>query len=361
MLWQYCEKELEKFLKFLNCYHPTIKFTANYSRKDINFLEVSVRKKNNQLDTDLYIKPKDTHQYLRASSCHVYHSKKSILNSQVLRLNRICSENSFYDKCCNELEIWLRERGYSDKLVRQQIFKARNRKRKDILNNIKDYKLVLNITYHPNFSNLKDIVSLLHLLLTPDQEHQHVFHQVPIISFRRAKSFKDILVRAKVPPVQKNEGFCGPCQKSRYDICEHIVINDSFKSITTQKTYFIRPPDLKFSAKNVVYLFTRKTCSKECTGSTENFRSWFNNYRRARRNFLKRKKVEQESFNPHFTEANHNGEEDWEVRLIDQANNLEDLRKSESFQQHGLETFQPNGLNEREVALFLIFTSVLFL
>ena len=50
----------------------------------------------------------------------------------------------------------------------------------------------------------------LHLLLTPDQEHQKVFHKVPIISFRRAKSLKDILVKATVPSLQKNEGFCGP-------------------------------------------------------------------------------------------------------------------------------------------------------
>ena len=45
MLWQHGEKELEKFLEFLNCYHPTIKFTANYSRKEVNFLDVSVKEK----------------------------------------------------------------------------------------------------------------------------------------------------------------------------------------------------------------------------------------------------------------------------------------------------------------------------
>ena len=238
MLWQHGKKELENFLEFLNCYHPTIKFTADYSREEIHFLDVSVRKTNKQLVTDLYIKPTDTHQYLHASSCHVYHSKKSIPYSQALRLNRICSENSSYDKRCNELEVWLRERGYSDKLVRQQILKARTHKRKDLLNNMKDkrndYQLVFNITYHPNFSKLKDTMSFLYLLLTPDQEHQKVFHKVPIIGFRRAKSLKDILVRAKVPPLQKNEGFCGPCKKPRCEICKHMVNTNSFKSTTTQ-------------------------------------------------------------------------------------------------------------------------------
>ena len=129
----------------------------------------------------------DTHQYLHASSCHVYHSKKSILYSQALRLNRICSENLLYDKRCNGLEVWLREQGYGDKLVRQQILKARKRKRKELVNDMEDkrndYKLVLNITYHLNFSNLKDTMSFLHFLLTPDKEHQQVFHKVPIIRF----------------------------------------------------------------------------------------------------------------------------------------------------------------------------------
>ena len=49
------------------------------------------------------------------------------------------------------------------------------------------------------------------------------------------------------------------------------------------------------------------------------------------RNFLKRKKVKQESFHAYFAEVNHNGEDDWEVRLIDQTDNVEDLRKRESF------------------------------
>ena len=101
------------------------------------------------------------------------------------------------------------------------------------MNNMKDksndYQLVFNITHHPNFSKLKDTMSFLHLLLTPDQEHQKVFHKVPIIGFRRAKSLKDILVRAKVPPLQKNEGFCVPCKKSRCEICKQMVNTNSFK------------------------------------------------------------------------------------------------------------------------------------
>ena len=191
MLWQHGEKALKKFLEILNSYHPTIKFTANYSREKICFLDVEVIKKGNQLVTDLYIKPTDTHQYLHASSCHVFHSKKSIPYSQALRLNRICSENSFFDKRCNDLEIWLKGRGYSDNLVRKQILKARKFSRAELLNSQRkkenEGKLVLNITYHPSLAQLKVIMTRIHLLLTPDNEHNKALRDVPIIGFCGAK------------------------------------------------------------------------------------------------------------------------------------------------------------------------------
>ena len=78
----------------------------------------------------------------------------------------------------------------------------------------------------------------------------------------------------------------------------------------------------------------------------------FNNHRCAHRNFVKRKMLNRSHLTLIFAEVNHNGEDDWELRLIDQTDNVEDLRKRESFWQHELDTFQPNGLNEQEVALF---------
>ena len=95
MIWQHGEEAPKEFLKILNSCHPTIKFTAEYSLDKVNFLDVEVIRSRNKLLTDLYIKPTDTHQYLEFSSCHVYHSKKSIPYSQALRFNRICSENVF--------------------------------------------------------------------------------------------------------------------------------------------------------------------------------------------------------------------------------------------------------------------------
>ena len=91
-------------------------------------------KRGNQLVTDLYVKTTNTHQYLHACSCHVSQCKRSIPFNQALRLNRICSENAFFYKRCNELEVCLKKRDYSEKVVRGQILKAREFSRSEVLN-----------------------------------------------------------------------------------------------------------------------------------------------------------------------------------------------------------------------------------
>ena len=85
------------------------------------------------------------------------------------------------------------------------------------------------------------------------------------------------------------------------------------------------------TSKNVVYLFTSKTCHKQCTRSTEEFRSRFNNYRCSYRNFLRNKRVKQELFHAHFAEGLLERESDWEVRLIDQGVSVDDISWRESY------------------------------
>ena len=45
------------------------------------FLDTTFSIKNCNISTDLYVKPTDTHQYLLSSSCHPFHTKRSITYS----------------------------------------------------------------------------------------------------------------------------------------------------------------------------------------------------------------------------------------------------------------------------------------
>ena len=92
-------------------FHSTIKFIAEYSKGEVNFLDLNIKLTDGELKTALFIKPTGTHQFLDPTSCHPYRCKTGIPSSQALRLNRICSDNDTFDRCCNDLEKWLMERG----------------------------------------------------------------------------------------------------------------------------------------------------------------------------------------------------------------------------------------------------------
>ena len=205
-------------------------------------------KTGNQLVTDLYVKPIDIYQYIHASLCHVFHRKKPIPSSQAFRFNRICSENAFFDKRFNELQVCLKERGYNENLERGQILKARKYLRSEVLNKQKRVgnksSFVFNITCHPVFSKLENVLSEIYLL------------------FRRAKSLKDIFVRAKVAPLEKKKGCCGSCGGTRCEIYNHFVTTKTFGSLSTQRENCIKPDNLNCRSSDVVYLFSCKACLK---------------------------------------------------------------------------------------------------
>ena len=61
--------KLNELFNFINSLHPTINFTMDYSKTEIKFLGVTVTKVGNKLETDLYCKRNDTHQYFHPQLC----------------------------------------------------------------------------------------------------------------------------------------------------------------------------------------------------------------------------------------------------------------------------------------------------
>ena len=66
-LWTHGEGNLKQFLEELNNYDPNIKFTREYSKKEIPF-DLKVGIKDGKITTDLYVKDADRHQYLHYTS-----------------------------------------------------------------------------------------------------------------------------------------------------------------------------------------------------------------------------------------------------------------------------------------------------
>ena len=86
--------------------------------------------KDGSIETDLYTKPTDKHQYLLVSSRHPQHTKRAIPFNLALRLRRIRSNPDNYKLRTNELIDYLANRGYDKTFLKIQIQQA-----SDILQN----------------------------------------------------------------------------------------------------------------------------------------------------------------------------------------------------------------------------------
>ena len=132
-IWTSDENSLGTFINHINSFHRTIKFTSEYSHQQAHFLDVTVRKNNDTLTTDLYSKPTDTHQYLHSTSCHPKHCKTGIAYSQALRLRRICSNDSDFSNHAQDLKRHLVARGHSGRQVQHAIKRAHSLSRSSVL------------------------------------------------------------------------------------------------------------------------------------------------------------------------------------------------------------------------------------
>ena len=103
-IWTEGLERLQEFYQYLNSFHPTIKFTMEFSKEQINFLDVNISQKEGALQTDLYCKSTDSHQFLHVRSCHRYVYKTLIPHGQAIRLKRICSNEEKLSSRLEDLE-----------------------------------------------------------------------------------------------------------------------------------------------------------------------------------------------------------------------------------------------------------------
>ena len=78
-------KTVSKILMEFNNFNPNIRFTYEFSEAGINFLDPNVKLSNGKLQTSLYVKLTDRHQYPHFQSSHPKHTKRSIVYNQTLK------------------------------------------------------------------------------------------------------------------------------------------------------------------------------------------------------------------------------------------------------------------------------------
>ena len=118
LLWTNTRHELEDFLH-INSFHPSIKFTVNFSPVNLPFLDINIILIDGYLHTDLHTKATDAHAYLHRRSCHPPHVYKNIPSSQFLRMRQLCSDLETFENRSQEIEASLLSRDYDIKSPKQ--------------------------------------------------------------------------------------------------------------------------------------------------------------------------------------------------------------------------------------------------
>ena len=290
-------------MKVLNNFNPYLSFTREASKNCIPFLDLKVKLIDGKLETDLYMKPTDCHQYLYYLSFHPEHTKRSVIYSQTLRVNRLCSLEKNLNNHQLNMKEWFIKRGYPESVIEKEMrkvhFSKQGQKSKKVE---KGVPFVVN--YHPLLNKLSSILHRNLYLLYLNQEVKNVFTPGPIVSYRSARKISSYLVRAKLYLLERKVDSV-KCGKSRCEVCLSIQETDTFTSTATGESFKINHK-LNCDNNSLIYLLTCKCCGKQYVGeATDEFRLRLNNYKSNDRKNARNETCMQEDLFEHFKSEDH--------------------------------------------------------
>ena len=190
-LWDIDKQGMDFFLEEANSFHPTIKFTAEISDKEITFLDAVVCKGERfQKDAILDIKTffhklTETFHYTLYTSCHPPGVKRSFIKGEAIRPLRTNSSKKNFQESLSNFKTRLLARGYPKNAVerilseisftgRQSAWKQKKKTHEQILRFV--------TTYHPGVKNLKIYILIYKCSLIQNQPLlRTIFKEPPII------------------------------------------------------------------------------------------------------------------------------------------------------------------------------------
>ena len=266
-IWLGSVESLQAFHSVANSIHPNIKVDLRYSETKIEFLDVLVGLNNGYVKTDLFSKPTDSKTYLHFSSDHPSHTKKAVPMGLALRMKRICSDPDDYNRHKQELKDRLVERGYPDDLIEGGFKRADDTERDNLLGgNTRKSKTIdrvpLVITYSNYLPSIRKVLKDKKHLLRHSEHLSDIFKRDSLVSYRRGRNLKDMLVHAKTKRLLRGERGPQNCGKNcvicRRMFSESALIQGPSKSSCT----FDRTIGCK--SFNVIYGVYCKVCHCLC-------------------------------------------------------------------------------------------------
>ena len=264
-------EDLDRFISFVNDFHPAFQYTFEVSEESVNFLDINLSITSNEIRTSVFYKETDSHSYLKYGSYHPRSCKDAIPFSQFLRLKRLCSDEK--DFRCKEKEMgnFFLARDYPLDIIEKAKAKVHNIPRSKALASKKDSqeitRLILSLTYNSHSRTIKDIVEKNFQVLKLDEEVGYLFKEKPLVSYRRDRNIKDMLVRSNFSCTDNNVGLTVSCGRKRCVTCAFVF--NEVHTVQGPKGHFCPLGTFSCITKDVVYCIECTNCGDIYIGETE--------------------------------------------------------------------------------------------
>ena len=298
-IWKGTENELLLFLTYMNTFHTTIKFTAEYRNKteqvkvswkeenlcisrrplggmkprSVDFLDTTVWiDDNGKFQTDLYRKETDRITYLLPSSAHPGHITKNIPYSLGYRLLRICSRPEDFQSRKSELISHLKSRGYKEKVLNPAFVRLESITREQALQKVLRVKTndrsVLALTYDPRLPSATGILKKHYVVASENPTFKETFPELPLVGYRRSKNLGEYLTRSKLYPISRGglrtrAGFqtCTRIAGGQCTMCKYSANSTSHTAAATKEKFAIQSR-ISCTDKYIIYSVSCKKCPK---------------------------------------------------------------------------------------------------
>ena len=279
----------EEFLKVLNSMHPDIQFTITKLTpiiikgklyQTINFLSVKILTEDNgDVQTDIYYKDTNSHEYLDYSSHHPKHVKDNVPYCLAKTIVVFTSNSETMEENLRDLRIWLTDCGYPKNVIEKGIHNARLQGPAN--QSSKETTVPLVSTYYSNYDSGNILSATKNLIENSRNTRiQSAFKDVKFInSYRQPPNLLRQITSAEyVTSAENTEGGIKLCGRSICKLCAlYLQECNSFK--TSNGAIWNIKSAITCQSKDVIYFQLCMFCLRESNiGKTDNLRYRANNH-----------------------------------------------------------------------------------
>ena len=283
---------LDSFVEAINSLHPSIKFTIERSMREcrngqcaqiLNFLDIMIiLYESGVIETDIFYKATNSHDYLDYRSHHPIHTKNNIVYGLAKKIVEFVSNYETEEIRMQELSTWLIACNYPKHIVRKGIHDARlqgpgpdpSRKKRTLPF----------VTTHTSNMASNNIVELSNQLIenATDNRLQTAFKDTKVVlATKQPQNLLRQISRAafsSLPPQLPPPGII-TCTRPNCDICIY-YLQPCTSFVTANNTEWIVRSRITCHSKNVIYYLKCLSCNEATTygGQAEVLRARTNNH-----------------------------------------------------------------------------------